>query len=47
MSKKLLIVLEIQVGQDLAPLALNSTLDSSTNIGIKNEVSNNSYKQTK
>jgi hypothetical protein len=47
MSKSLLIVLEIQVGQDLALSALNSTLDSSTNIKIKNEVSYNFYKETK
>jgi hypothetical protein len=47
MSKILLIVLEIQIGQDLAPLVLDLALDSSTHITIKNEVSYNSCKETK
>jgi len=37
-------MLEIQMGQDLTPLALNSALNSSV---IKNEISCNSYKETK
>jgi hypothetical protein len=47
MSKNLLILLEIQVGQDLAPLALNLALDSSTHITIKNEVFSIFCKDTK
>jgi hypothetical protein len=40
-SKYLLIVLEIQVGQDLVLLALALVLYSSTCIKIKNEIYNN------
>jgi hypothetical protein len=40
-------VLEIQVGQDLPPLALDLALNSSTHITINNELSCNSCKDTK
>jgi len=46
-SKNVLIVLERQVRQDLAPLALDLTLNSSTCIIIKNEIFCNFYKNTK
>jgi hypothetical protein len=47
MPKNLLIMLEIKVGQDLAPLALDLALDLSTHIKIKNEVSYISCKETR
>jgi hypothetical protein len=46
-SKNLIIVSKIQVDQDLATLALNLALDSSTHIRLKNEASCNSCKETK
>jgi len=47
MPKNLLIVLEIQVGQDFALLALDLVINSSTHIIIKNEVFRNFFKDTK